>query len=210
MWASWHLSSVALSARLLFHPESIMAHFPLTACSVCCSCCCASAQPSSDALENLFLCQYPGEWGVCIIPMAFDGSRLYLSYWAHVTRILSLVTPCFSAYHCRIFFSCAVLLFELLPLILPLKSYSWPPWPSETAVLNVSDIPSDLARYKWEESSLSQFLFQRTQSCRKRNWALFTEVPDQTLLSAARARISLWVYPFANDFVFDKGDSVSI
>lgn len=86
---------MALSASLLFHPESIMAHFPLTACSFYCSCCCASAQHSSDVLDNLFLCQYPSEGGVCIIPMAFDGSRLYLSYQTHVTQILSLVTPAF-------------------------------------------------------------------------------------------------------------------
>lgn len=83
--------------------------------------------------------------------------------------------------------------------------------PSETAVLKVSDVPSNLARRKWEERGLSQYLFPRIHSCRKRNEALFTEVPDQTPQIAARARISLQVYPFANDFVINEGvDSVSV
>lgn len=169
-------------------------------------------QPSSDVTGNLFFCWHPSEGGVCIIPMALDGRNLIYRVKPHEIQNLNLVPPllvCIPLYSFFFFPLCYII--ELLPLVPSLNSYSRPPLPTETAFLKVSDVFSDLVRHKWEERGLSQFLFQRTQSFRKRNWALFTEVPDQTPLISGRARISLGVYPFANDFVIDEGvDSVSI
>lgn len=104
-------------------------------------------QPSSDVMDNLFLCRYPSEGGVCIIPMALDGRNLIYRVKPHEIQNLNLVPPllvCIPLYSFFFFPLCYII--ELLPLVPSLNSYSRPPLPTETAFLKVSDVFSDLVR----------------------------------------------------------------
>lgn len=73
----------------------------------------------------------------------------------YMIQILNLGLLRFSAYHCRASLPCAILLFEMLPLVASLQPYSRHSLPSEAAFLKVSDVPFNLGRHKWEERILS-------------------------------------------------------
>jgi len=96
-----------------------------------------------------------------------------------------------------------LLLFQLSPLVPSLQPYSRP-LPSETALLKVSDVPSNLGRHKWEERDLSQSLFQRSQSCSSRNWGLLYRRLGAKPLIAGRGT-HLGVYPISGECLINEG-----
>lgn len=82
--------------------------FPLTECSGCC-------YASSDVVVNLPSASPP----VKVVPAWFEQPLMAANFiycnTPHVTQILNLGLLCFSAYHCKAFLPCTMLLFELLP-----------------------------------------------------------------------------------------------